>query len=51
MENAGFLFVAYTIVWFAVFGYVFHLHRKQIKLWQAINLLKKNADKADQNRQ
>ena len=45
MENAGFVFAAYTIVWLAVFGYVFHLHRKQVKLERAINLLKKTADK------
>ena len=45
MENAGFLFAAYTIVWLAVFGYIFHLHRKQVKLERAIDLLKKTADK------
>jgi len=45
MENAVFLFAAYTIIWIVVFGYVFHLHRKQVKLWRAINLLKENVDK------
>ena len=45
MENAVFLFAAYTIIWIAVFGYVFHLHRKQIKLQRAINLLKETSDK------
>ena len=45
MENAGFLFAAYTIIWIVVFGYIFHLHRKQVKLERAINLLKQTADK------
>ena len=40
MENAVFLFAAYTIIWVVVFGYVFHLYRKQRKLWREINLLK-----------
>ena len=45
MENAVFLFAAYTIVWIVVFGYIFQLHRKQKKLWRTINLLKENLDK------
>ena len=45
MENAVFLFAAYTIVWGVIFGYVFYLCRKQNKLWRTINLLKEHIDK------
>lgn len=45
MENAVFLFAAYTIIWGVVFGYVLHLHRKQRKLLRATNLLKETIDK------
>ena len=45
MENAVFLFAAYTIVWGVVFGYVFYLHRKQRKLWRTMNVLKEYIEK------
>ena len=45
MENAFFLFAAYSIVWLAVFGYIFYLHRKQQKLWQKVNVLEDKVDK------
>ena len=45
MGNMSFLFAAYTIIWAAVFGYVFHLYRKQRKLQREINLLKETIDK------
>ena len=45
MENAFFLFAAYSIVWLAVFGYIYYLHRKQQKLWQKVNVLEDKVDK------
>ena len=42
MENAIFLFAAYTIIWGVTFGYVFHLQRKQKRLWRTINSLKEH---------
>jgi CcmD family protein len=45
MENAFFLFAAYSIVWLAVFGYIFYLHKKQEKLWQKIDVLEEKVDK------
>ena len=44
MENMIFLFAAYTIIWAAVFGYVFYLYRRQRRLQREINSLKKSAD-------
>ena len=45
MENMSFLFAAYTIIWAVVFGYMFHLYRKQRKLQREIDLIKKTIDK------
>jgi CcmD family protein len=45
MENAFFLLAAYSIVWLAVFGYIYYLHRKQQKLWQKIDVLEEKIDK------
>lgn len=44
MENLGYLFAAYTIIWAVVFGYVLFMHRKQKKLQQQIDLLRKSVD-------
>jgi len=46
MENGGFLFAAFTIIWAVVFGYVFYLHNKQRKLKQEIDLLKEMSEEA-----
>lgn len=40
MENSGYLFAAYTIIWAVVFGYVFFLYYKQRKLSRQMDLLK-----------
>ncbi len=40
MENAGFLFAAYTIIWALVFGYVFFLVRRQANIKRQIDALK-----------
>ena len=40
MENAGYLFAAYAIVWVVLFGYIFILSRRQKRLRREIDLLK-----------
>lgn len=40
MENGGYLFAAYTLVWAAVFAYVLFLSAQQSKLRKEINALK-----------
>lgn len=39
MENAGYLFAAYTIIWAFIFGYVFFLIRRQAHLKRQLNSL------------
>jgi len=46
MENAGYLFTAYTIIWAVVFGYVVFMQRKQRQLQRQIDLLQKSLDKS-----
>lgn len=41
MENAGYLFAAYSIVWVVVFGFVLSLLNRQRRLRQEINALRK----------
>jgi CcmD family protein len=45
MENAGYLFAAYAIIWAVVFSYVLFMLRKQRGLQRQIDLLQKTADK------
>ena len=40
MDNLGYLFAAYTIIWAFIFGYVFFLFYKQRKLSRQMDLLK-----------
>ncbi len=40
MENAGYLFTAYAIVWAVVFGYVLSLLNRQRRLRREIDSLK-----------
>ncbi len=40
MENLGYLFAAFTIVWAVIFGYVFSLSRKQRQLRLELDSLK-----------
>jgi len=40
MENAGYLFAAFTIIWAVVFGYLFLLFNRQRRLRREINSLK-----------
>lgn len=41
MENGGFLFAAYTIIWAILFGYVALLHQRQSRLKREIEVLKR----------
>lgn len=45
MENIGYLFAAFAIVWALVFGYVLLLLGRQRKLKREIDSLKKSARK------
>ncbi len=45
MDNAGYLFAAFIVVWGALFGYVFTLLRKQRQLRREIDLLKETLNK------
>ena len=40
MENAGYLFAAFTIVWAVVFGYVLVLFNRQRRLRREIDSLR-----------
>ena len=40
MENAGYLFAAFTIIWAVVFGYVLLLLNRQRRLRREIDSLK-----------
>ncbi|MEE9583183.1 MAG: CcmD family protein [Dehalococcoidales bacterium] len=40
MEDLGYLFAAFTVVWLALFGYIFILSRRQQRLRRDIDLLK-----------
>jgi len=45
MENLGYLLAAYTLIWAVVFGYVLFMQRKQRRLQQQIDMLRKSLDK------
>ena len=47
MENIGYLFGVYTVIWVVVFGYVFYLSRRQRKLQRELDLLKESIDKQE----
>jgi len=47
MENIGYLFVVYTVIWALVFGYVLFMQRKQRRLQRQIDLLRESADKVE----
>jgi len=40
MENMGYLFAAYTVIWVVVFGYVLSLSNRQNKLKRELESLK-----------
>ncbi len=43
MENAVFLFAAYTVIWAVVFGYVFFLVKRQSNIKRRLESLEKNS--------
>ena len=43
MENLGYLFAAFAIVWAVIFGYVLSLSRRQRQLRREIDSLKEGA--------
>lgn len=45
MENAGYLFAAYAIVWALVFGYLLVLYNRQQRIQREINSLKEMLNK------
>jgi len=47
MENLGYLFAAYTVIWIVVFGYILFMQRKQKKLQQQITLLEQSMDRQE----
>ena len=40
MENAGYIFAAFAVVWVFVFGYVFSLVRRQANIKKQIDSLR-----------
>jgi CcmD family protein len=47
MENGGYLFAAFAIVWAVTFAYVFLLYSRQAKLQREIQLLREELKKKD----
>ena len=47
MENLGYLFAVYIIIWTVVFGYVFFLYHEQKKLKKEIDSLKESLKKKE----
>ena len=45
MDNMGYLFAAYTVIWAVVFGYIFFMQRKQKKLERQIDAWRDSADR------
>ena len=45
MENAGYLLLAFIIIWAVVFGYIVFMQRKQRKLEREIGTLKNSIDR------
>ena len=42
MDNMGYLFAAYTLIWAVVFGYVFFMQRKQRGLHRQLDSLSRS---------
>ena len=49
MQNAGFLFAAYAIIWAVFFGYLVLLHNRQRKISREIDTLRSTLDKKDRD--
>jgi CcmD family protein len=44
MQNGGYLFAAYSIIWVVIFGYVFFMARKQASLKRQMESIKKERE-------
>jgi CcmD family protein len=49
MENLGYLFAAYTVIWAIIFGYMHLMWRRQRRLYREIKSLKERLSKLDSN--
>lgn len=47
MENAGFIFAAYTVIWAVVFVYLLILFNRQRRMRREINTLRATLDKKE----
>ena len=45
MDNLGYLFAAYTVIWAVVFGYMLFMHRRQRQLQKQVALLRETLEK------
>jgi len=48
MENMGYFFAAYTVIWAFVFVYIFLMRRKQKGLQRQIDMLRESVEKAQE---
>lgn len=48
MENLVYLFAAYTVIWIALFAYLFHLSRRQERLRQEMDSLRRSLEREGQ---
>ena len=49
MENSGYLFAAYAVIWAIVFGCVLFMQRKQRRLQRQIDRLQESVEKSKDN--
>ena len=43
MENLGYLFAAYSVIWLVLFGYIFSIARRQQNLKRQLDILEGNS--------
>jgi CcmD family protein len=48
MENLGYLFAAYTIIWAVVFGYVVLMQRRQRALQKQIDIMRQSGHEPEE---
>ena len=47
MDNLGFFLAAYAVIWAVLFGYVFFMQRKQIRLQREIDSIEQSLQKRE----
>lgn len=47
MDNLGYLFAGYLIIWILIFGYTLVIGRKQKNLEEEIKFIKRNIDRLE----